>query len=304
MKTVLIAGGTGLIGNHLSHYLVQNGYRVIHLSRKKNEQSVFRVYEWDPLNEKIDMEAIESADVIINLAGAGIADKRWTASRKRLLIESRVKSNLLLKSAIEKASRKPEVFIGLAAIGYYGDTGETLLTEESPSGSSGFMAEICRAWEKAIWEVADAGPRTVCLRTGIVLSTKGGALEKMMLPVKFFIGGYFADGRQWYSWIHLEDLCRLIQFCMESPEIQGVYNAVAPRPERNKDFIKKIAKAMHKPALMVAGPTFAMRLALGEMADTILHSNRVSAEKIQSAGFHFRFDELATAVTDLRRRQL
>lgn len=302
-KTVLIGGGTGLVGNRLSEMLTEKGYDVLHLSRKKDLNKKFPAYQWDLKNGIIDEEAIQKSDIVFNLAGAGIADARWTAKRKKLIIDSRVDSTLLLKNAFAKADKKPEAFISAAAMGYYGDRADEIMTEESTPGKSGFLAESCIAWEAALDEVKNTGWRTARLRIGIVLSTRGGALEKMIIPAKVFIGGYFGDGQQWYSWIHTDDLCRMFIFILEN-KLSGTFNAVSPNPERNKPFTRKIGEAIGKPPIMAPGPAFVMRLAMGEMADTILGSTRVSSKKIEGTGFDFKFPELVGAVKDLASRKI
>lgn len=303
MKTVLIGGGTGLVGARLSLMLEEKGYKVLHLSRRQNLSARFPAYAWDPLKGTIDMEALGKADVIINLAGAGIADARWTEKRKQLIIDSRVKSTRLLKTGIQKCGARPEAFISAAAVGFYGDRGEEILTEASAPGN-GFLSESCVEWEKAIAEPVVEQLRTVWLRIGIVLSAKGGALEKILIPVRFGIGGYFGDGRQWYSWIHLDDLCRMFIYALENKELEGVFNAVAPAPVRNKDLVIATGTALGKSLLMIPGPEFAMRLAMGEMADTIFSSTRVSADKIRQTGFSFNFPELLPAISDLVKRKI
>jgi len=303
-KTILIGGGTGLVGIRLSEMLSQKGYNVLHLSRKKNLNKKFPAYQWDLKNGTIDDEVIQKADVVINLAGAGIADARWTKNRKKLIIDSRVDSTLLLKNTFEKAGKKLEAFISAAAIGYYGDRGEEMLTEDSEPGSEGFLAESCIAWEKALDEVKNTGWRTARIRIGIVLSTKGGALEKIILPVKFRIGGYFGDGQQWYSWIHIDDLCRMFIHILENENLSGTFNGTSPNPERNKPFTQNIGVAIGKPPIMAPGPEFVMRIALGEMADTIFSSTLVSSEKIEKTGFEFKFPELIGSVQDLVKRKL
>ncbi len=303
-KTVLIGGGTGLVGSRLSELLEAKNYEVLHLSRKAKPDARFPAYAWDLKNKTIDEEAIQKADYIINLAGAGIVDKRWTASRKKVIIDSRVDGTLLLKNAFQKAGKTPKAFVSASAIGYYGNTGEDLVTEETPPADNRFLSQSCVAWEKAIDEVKATGWRTARLRISIVLSTKGGALEKIMLPLKANIGGYFADGQQWYSWIHIDDICNLFIHAVENEDVSGTFNAAAPYPERNKPFTQKVASAMNKTAILAPAPAFAMRLAMGEMADTILNSNRISSEKVQATGFEFQFPKLEGAVRDLIARKI
>ncbi len=296
---VLIGGGTGLVGSRLSELFAERQYEVIHISRKAKPDAKFKTYQWDLKNRTIDPEAIEKADYVINLAGAGIADARWTDKRKKLIINSRVDSTLTLKTAFEKAGKAPKAFVSAAAMGYYGDSGETLVTEDSPPGNDGFLSASCVAWEEALDKVKATGWRTARIRIGIVLSTQGGALEKMLIPAKMKIGGYFGDGQQWYSWIHIEDLCRLFIFLTENEQLNGTFNGVSPNPERNKPFTRKIGEAIGRPPIMAPGPEFVMRIAMGEMADTIFSSTKVSAEKTLGTGFEFKFPELIGAVKDV-----
>ena len=227
-KTVLIGGGTGLVGSRLSELLEAKNYQVLHLSRKAKPDARFPAYAWDLKNKTIDETAIQKADYVINLAGAGIVDKRWTASRKKVIIDSRVDSTLMLKNAFQKAGKTPAAFISASAIGYYGNTGEDLVTEETEPADNRFLSQSCVAWEKALDEVKATGWRTTRLRISIVLSTKGGALEKIMLPLKANVGGYFANGQQWYSWIHIEDMCNLFIHALENEDFSGTFNAAAP----------------------------------------------------------------------------
>jgi len=298
MQHVLIAGGTGLIGTRLSEMLVAAGYRVSHLSRRAQPNGTYPTYQWDVERGTIDEAALEEADVVINLAGAGIADKPWTPARKQLIIDSRVKSSSLLKAAMQKSGNPPKLFILGAAVGYYGDRGNELLQEESPAGA-GFMPQSCIAWEKPAEEIAASGIRTVILRMGIVLSTRGGALEKILQPLRFFLGVYFGNGRQWYSWIHIDDLCRMYIHAIENVHLQGVYNAVGPHPAGNKSLVQALAAAYGRPALILQAPAFVMRLALGEMAAAILDSTKVSSQKITATGFRCEYPTLLHAVKDL-----
>lgn len=303
MPTVLIAGGTGLIGMRLSELLQARGYEVYHLSRTRDLNATFPAYQWDLNKGTIDAEAIRTADYVINLAGAGIADKRWTPARKKLIIDSRVQSAALLLRAFEEQNHRPKAYLSSAAIGYYGDRGSEWLDEEAAPGE-GFLAESCIAWEKAIREVAESGLRTVAFRIGLVLSTRGGAMEKMMLPINFAAATYFGDGSQYYSWIHIEDLCRMFIWALENEKAAGFYNGVAPAPVTNKEFTKTLGEAMDKPSVLVPAPAFALRLAMGEMADAVLSGARVSAQKIVEAGFEFRFTDLLEAMRDLIKRKV
>ncbi len=302
-KTVLIAGGTGLIGSRLSRVLIEKGYNVLHLSRKKNLQAEFPAYAWDLDQMAIDDEAVTRSEIVINLAGAGIADKPWTAERKQAIIDSRVKSNRLLLDAFKRLGHQPEAYIPASAIGYYGDSGEAWVNEQSEAGE-GFLSESVQTWEQPIQEAIDSELRTVALRIGLVLSTQGGALPKILFPFRFFLGTYFGNGQQWYSWIHIDDLCRMFIWAIEDKEMQGIFNAVGPAPERNKSFTQIIGKARKKPFLLLPAPVFALRLILGEMAQTVLSSTKVSSEKIEKRGYTCQFEDLGEAINDLLQKRV
>ena len=298
METILIAGGTGLIGKRLSTFLKEEGYSIRHLSRYENLQARFPAYRWDLETGIIDPKALEGVSYVINLAGAGIADKPWTEGRKRMIISSRVRSTLLLRDALLKTTQRPKAFLLGAAIGYYGNRGEEWMTEESGPGQ-GFMSESCLEWEKPIREVEALGIRTVVFRTGIVLSTRGGALPKLTLPLRFRMGPYFGNGSQWYSWIHIDDLCRMFSFALKKESCHGVFNAVGPEPVRNKGLMEKLAAVSGKKAWMFPVPGILLRIGMGEMADTVLHSVRVRAGKIMLQGFEFQHPDLGEALKNL-----
>lgn len=303
MASVLIAGGSGLIGRRMSVLLSEKGHSVSLLGRKADASGKWRKYAWNPSRGEIDLEAVKQADVVINLAGAGIADARWTASRKREIIDSRVQSTQLLLDGFKRAGHTPQCYLSGAAIGYYGHRGNELLTENALPGT-GFLAESCVAWEKAIHEVADSGLRTVAFRIGIVLSTRGGALEKMMLPAKMGVGTYFGAGNQWYSWIHIDDVCQMFIHAIDNQGMEGVYNAVSPAPATNKELAAALMRAMNRPQILLSAPAFALELAMGEMASVVLNSTRVDASKISAAGFSFQYPELEAALLDLLTRKI
>ncbi len=304
MATVLIGGGSGLIGSRLSELLINKGYTVLHLSRTKDLDAPIPKYRWDLKTGEIDMEALERADYILNFAGAGIADQRWSEKRKALIINSRVDSTLLLKKAIEQLKQAPKAIVCASAIGFYGDRGSELLTEESAPGRDGFLSESVQIWEDASHQLKDLGSRLAIIRIGVVLSTKGGALQPFILQNKFRLGTYFGDGQQWYSWIHIDDLCRIFIKAIENDSIKGTYNAVSPNPEKLYDFVEEIADARDTKAIMIPAPKFAMRIAMGEMADVVLSSAKVSSEKISATGFKFEHPELESAVRNLIKEQI
>jgi uncharacterized protein (TIGR01777 family) len=290
---ILIAGGTGLIGSRLTELLRAHGHTVRILSRSPEGEGAF---VWDPAKGTYDAAAFEGVQYLINLAGAGIADKRWTTERKKLIRDSRVDAaNTLLKALTETGAR-PYAYIGASAIGFYGDTGDQWNHENDEAGTTGFMPPVCVDWEKSHQPISSLGIRTVTLRIGVVLAKEGGALAEIAKPVRFGVGAYFADGQAWYSWIHRDDLCNLILFALDNTNMRGVYNAVSPHPARNIDLVKATAAAMGKSTLPVPAPAFALRLLLGEMADVVLNSNRVAAEKILSAGFPFEFPDVDAAL--------
>ncbi|WP_234736089.1 TIGR01777 family oxidoreductase [Tellurirhabdus bombi] len=299
-QTVLITGGTGTVGRPLTRLLQAKGYQVSYLSRSGKPIQHIKVYQWDPSNGRIDAEAVAAADYIIHLAGAGIADSRWTDSRKREILQSRTQSTDLLVRTLAQTSHKVKAFISSSAIGYYGgDTGNQPLTENSAPGKD-FMAEVTVAWEQAAEAIAHLGIRTVKLRIGVVLSVEGGALSKLIMPVKWGVGSPLGSGQQHISWIHIDDLCRLFLEAMESPDWQGVYNAVAPAPVTNETLTRHIAEALKKPLWLPNIPAALLRLILGEMAVVILGSSNVQNKRIkESTDFNYLFKDSHMAICNL-----
>jgi uncharacterized protein len=293
MKRILITGGSGLVGQQITRLLERKGYEVAWLSRSAQGRKTF---QWNVDKGQIDPEAMEWADAVIHLAGAGVAEKRWTNERKKLILESRTASTQLLFSAIESAKEKPNVFISASAVGYYGfDTGTALLDENSAAGTD-FLAQVVIAWENEVRKMESLQVRTVMLRIGIVLDAKGGALGEMLRPP---VAAPLGSGDQWMSWIHVEDLARMFVFALEKTTLQGVFNAVGPNPATNQQLTKEAAMAKRKPYLGIGVPGFALKLVLGEMSAMVLGGNRVSSQKIQKAGFEFEFPELKGALRDI-----
>lgn len=295
MSKVLITGGSGLVGNRLTERLQQQGYDVVHVGRTAGSEPV-PTYAWDIAESKLDPAVFEGVDHVVHLAGAGVADKPWSVSRKQEIVNSRVKGTELLLDAMDWHAKKPKTFISASAIGYYGDAGMELCTEESRPGN-GFLADVCKQWEAAA-APADAFTRRCTVRIGIVLSEKGGALPKMMLPFKLFSGSVLGSGKQMMSWIHLDDLCDMIIFLIENENCEGAYNAVAPLPVAHYSFMKALGHTMKRPLWMWV-PGFALKLVLGEMAATVLASQFVSNEKIQHAGFRFEYENVYKALKQL-----
>lgn len=300
MRSVLIAGGTGLIGTQLSKLLSEQGFEVRHLSRDPRPDALYPSYAWDVDKGTIDAKALENIDYIINLAGAGVADKPWTQVRKRLIIDSRVKSNQLLKRQIQAMPEKPKAFISSAAVGYYGDNPSEQWVNEDAAPGKGFLPESCIAWEASIRSLSEMGLRIIGLRVGIVLSTNGGALPKLLEPMKFGAAPYFGTGQTWYPWIHIDDLCRMFLFALQDEDMQGFFNAVAPNPVRNRELIKTASKIFARRAINIPAPAFALRVVLGELADAILTGVRASSAKIQKEGFDFEYPQLEGALQNLK----
>ena len=279
--TISISGASGFIGRHLMKSLAQAGHSLRALSRHAPPA-----------------ESLREADAIIHLAGEPVA-QRWTAAARQRIRESRVAGTRNLVDALGRLPRRPEALICASAIGYYGSRGDEVLTESSAPGS-GFLPEVCVAWEREALAAEAFGIRVVRVRTGVVLDANGGALVRMLPPFRMGLGGRLGSGRQWMSWIHLEDLAALFQFAVES-QVRGPLNAVAPNPVTNSDFTRELAHALRRPAVFPV-PEFALKMLFGEMADVLLASQRVAPAAAEAAGFRFRFPQLAPALESLLRR--
>ncbi|CAN5888903.1 TIGR01777 family oxidoreductase [soil metagenome] len=294
-KKILITGGTGLIGTRLSEILIDLGYDVAHLSRKPAKGSHYKAFRWDVEQGTIDENAILYADYILHLAGANLGREKWTEERKKVILNSRVESSLLLYEKLKKLPHHVKGFISASAIGIYGDSGDRLVTEESIYGDD-FLADVTKRWESAAYKVHSLGIRTVLFRNGLVLSDQGGALPQMAKPVKMMAGAPLGSGKQYMSWIHIDDLCRLYVEAIENTSFQGVYNAVAPNPVTNEEFTKALAKAMGKPLVLPKVPAFGLKLMLGELSEILLTGQRVSANKVLHTGFTFEYVTLDKAL--------
>lgn len=294
MQNILITGGSGLVGQQITALLEKKGYQVAWLSR--SAQSDRKSFIWNIERQEIDPKALEWADAIIHLAGAGVAEKRWTPERKKLILQSRTQSTQLLHQVLEKAEKRPNTLISASAVGYYGfNTGTTLVDETSAAGTD-FLADVVKAWENEAKKMESLDIRTVLLRIGIVLDAEGGALGEMLKPP---VAAPLGSGDQWMSWIHIEDLARMFVFALEKTTLQGVYNAVGPNPATNQQLTQEAASAKGKPYIGIGVPGFALKLVLGEMAAMVLGGNRVSCQKIQKAGFQFEFYELSAALKNI-----
>src|SRR5438132_2466544 len=288
---ILVAGASGLVGSVLIPSLTADGHEatcLVRSSPKANE------IEWHPNRDQIDATRLNGFDAIINLAGEGIAEGRWTDEKKRKIRDSRVNGTHLLSEAMAKLARKPRAFLCASATGFYGDRGDELLDEESESGG-GFLAGVCREWEKATEPATKAGVRVVNLRFGPILSDKGGMLAKMLTPVKLGLAGKIGSGKQFISWIAIDDVVGAIKLALKNDSLHGPVNVVAPNPVTNEAFTKMLGHVLSRPTVM-AMPAFAARLAFGEMADEmLLVSQQVVPKKLEAAGYEFQYPNLEAA---------
>lgn len=298
MKKVLITGGTGLIGKRLSSLLDSKGYEVRILSRNTNSVSPYKIFIWDIEKKYIDEKAFEGLDYIIHLAGAGIADKKWSDKRKKVILDSRVDSTNLLFSTSKRLKTPLKAFISASAVGFYGSITSDTIFKETDTPANDFLGKVCRLWEEAIFAFQEENIRTVALRTGIVLSNEGGALKKMKTPIVTPLG----NGKQYMPWIHIDDMCQLYIDAIENDNYKGIFNAVAPEHQTNTSFSKAVAKHFKRPFIPIGAPVFVLKTVFGEMATVILNGSRVATDKIEQIGFHFSFPTLAEALNNLSKK--
>jgi uncharacterized protein (TIGR01777 family) len=296
---VLVSGSTGLIGGALVKVLEREKHEVVRLSRT-DAVSAPRIL-WDPRSGRVEARLLEGFDAVVHLGGESIAAGRWTPALKEKIRESRVTGTTFLAQTLAGLSRPPKVFVCASAIGFYGDRGEERLTETSPAGE-GFLPEVCRAWEASCAPAAEKGIRVANLRFGVVLSSRGGALKKMILPFRWGLGGIMGTGRQWWSWVGLGDVVGSIRHVFATESLFGPVNVTAPSPATNADFTRALGRALRRPTLFPM-PAFAARWVLGEMAEALLlASARVEPEKLLSSGYTFLQPDLAAALPSLLRR--
>ncbi|SEA87779.1 TIGR01777 family oxidoreductase [Pedobacter hartonius] len=295
---ILLTGATGMLGKYLIQSLLNAGHRVSILSRKPQTISQVTVFLWDVEKGQIDPGCMEGVDTIIHLAGENIAGEKWTEKRKKEIIDSRVISAELLFKTLSAYKNQVRVFMSAAAVGYYGNRGDEILTENSPAGND-FMSECCVAWEHAADEGKKLGLSVVKIRTGVVLSKDGGALPQMAKPIQLFVGAPLGTGNQWVPWIHYEDMNEIYMHFVKNQPAEGVYNACAPFPVTNKTLTKAVAGALHRPVWPFSVPEAVMKLILGEMSAVVLNSTNTSAQKILDAGFIFKYTHLDDALTDI-----
>ncbi len=297
MQKILISGGSGLIGRQLTEFLLAKGYQINWLSRNKKNLPGVSVFLWDIDKGFIDDDAFVGVDVIIHLAGEGIADKRWTPSRKKIIIESRTKSTELLLKKLNEIPHKIKTVICASAIGFYEANTNTIISEENKTGI-GFLSESVSIWENATKKFAELPLKLITIRIGIVLAKKGGAYKEMMLTKPFGILPLMGSGNQIYSWVHIEDVCGIILFLFQNNQ-NGIFNAVAPNPVSQKQLMHTVKKYSKGFQIIIPVPAFGLKLALGEMSSAVLNSQLISGKKISDAGYVFKFPDIETAIQNL-----
>jgi uncharacterized protein (TIGR01777 family) len=302
MAVICITGGNGLIGQHMTEFLIKAGHSIIILTRNPRQDSRAGVIQkkWDIVSGYIDPEALVRTEVIIHLAGANVAEKRWTRKRKDEIVSSRTESARLLVKALESNPNRVKTIISASAIGWYGPDRGHVFTEEMPNHPD-FLGDTCKKWEESLHPIKEMGIRLVTVRIGIVLSNNGGALAEFKKPIRFGIAPILGSGKQIISWIHIDDLCRIVERSIGDISMQGVYNATAPQPISNKDFMLTLAKKMRRFFIPVYVPAFALKIGLGEMSIEVLKSCTVTSAKLQQTGFQFIYPSLESALNQLNR---
>lgn len=297
-KSILITGATGLIGEHLVEAFLKRGDNLIALSTnvESARQKLNNKVKIVSLNDYLSLKN-EKIDIIINLAGASVGGKRWDEKYKQLIFSSRIDTARKMTELISVMSIKPEVFISISGIDYYGDSGDVIVDESSPNGNT-FLAGVCRDWESSALAAVVSGTRVVILRTGFVIAKGSDAVKKLLTPFRFYVGGTIGSGRQYMSWVHIEDVVGIFLFAADNTALNGVVNLCSPNPETMKDFCKNIGKAMKRPAIFPA-PSFAVKLIAGEMSEVILTGRRAIPKKIRDAGYRFKFDSALKAWKDV-----
>ncbi|KAF3362943.1 hypothetical protein PHSC3_000477 [Chlamydiales bacterium STE3] len=291
---ILIAGAHGLVGSALVPFLKAQGHQVISLTRKKNEGGIF----WDPDEGVLSKDALENFDVVINLAGENISSGRWTEAKKKKILESRIKSTHLLVQTLKGLKNPPQKLLNASAVGYYGIESYGAVSENAPNGS-GFLAKVCQEWEHAALPAQQAGIKTVFMRFGIVLSARGGALAKMLTPFKLGLGGTLGSGKQWMSWIAIDDLVEAIFFVLNHPELEGAINFVSPEPVTNKEFTKALGATLNRPTFFPL-PAWVAKLVWGEMAEELLLSGvKASPHQLEKSHYSFLYPNLSEALKHL-----
>jgi uncharacterized protein len=297
---ILMTGATGLIGKALAGALSSEGHEIVALTRRPETASglsASRVVEWDPLTGPIDPEVLEALDAVVNLAGEPIADRRWTAEQKHRIIDSRLITTRNLVESLRTVRPRPAVLVSGSAVGYYGSRGDEELDESSPP-AGGFMGDLCLQWEKEADRAADLAMRVIRVRTGVVLTPEGGALKKMLPAFRLGVAGRLGSGRQWFPWVHIDDIVGIFRHSILTSTIEGPINGSAPGIVTNAEFTRELGRVLNRPTLFPV-PEFALRLLMGEMADVLLGSQRVLPKAALASGYAFRYPELGPALENL-----
>ena len=297
-KRVLITGGSGSVGTRLSQLLLDNGYEVAHLSRSETNLPNIQTYLWNVEQNQIDGKCIDGVDIIVHLAGAGIADSRWTDERKKTIIDSRTKSIQLVYQLLKSNPHQVKTVVSASASGYYSDRGEAEM-KETDSPNTDFLGECSVLWENAVDGAKDLGIRVVKFRTGVILEKNAGALPKIAAPIKFGFGSPLGDGKQWTSWIYIEDVANMYLKGIEDEALQGAYNMSTPNPITNKELTVAIAQKFNKPLWLPNVPAFLLKLIFGEMSAVVLGSTKMNVEKIEQTGFKFKFPTIKSALDQI-----
>ena len=294
---IILSGGSGLVGSALTDAFRAEGHSVWRLVRLARPRAAHEIF-WDPQSAEVDVSALEGADVVVNLNGANLSEGRWTPARKQALRGSRVGSTRVLVDSLGRLRQAPQVFISASAVGYYGNRGDEVLTESSKGGED-FLSVLARDWEAEANRAQQTGIRAAILRFGVILSNKGGALPQIIRPFQFGAGGRLGSGMQWLSWVALEDVIGIVRLVVGNSLLSGAINAVTPCPVRNADFARIVGRVLHRPAIFPA-PAFALRFALGEVADALLlSSQRVIPEKLERMNYRFKFQDLEAALRSI-----
>jgi uncharacterized protein len=298
-QSVLITGGSGLIGSNLTSRLLNDGFNIVHLSRRSQNIRGVKTIVWDPEKGKIYGALPEKIDAVIHLAGASIGEKRWTESRKKEIISSRVDTARLLFRILQEQNNLPLAFITASAIGYYGSLTSDRIFSEDDEPADDFLGNTCRLWEEAADQFMANGVRTVKIRTAVVLEKNDSALSKILKPAKYGLMVRAGSGKQYFPWIHISDLCNIYIKALNDNRMNGVFNAVAPEHVSHDEFIGTLARVMHKPLFLPHVPAKALEFFMGEMSDIILKGSRISSGRITAAGYNFRFPDLEGALREI-----
>ena len=297
---ILVIGATGLIGRSLCRFLTADGHTVAASSRtiiKPKDLAISEIHQWDPQSGPLPRGALTEVDAVVNVAGEPVDSRRWSYQQKRRIRDSRVITSQNIVEGLRSVDRKPAVFVSGSAVGFYGDRGDEQLIESSSPGR-GFMSEVCEEWEHEAGRANDLGIRVVQIRTGVVLSRHGGALKKMLAPFKLGLGGPLGDGKQWFPWIHIDDIAGIFRHAMITASLAGPVNGAAPNPVTNAEFTRELGRALHRPAFLPV-PEIALKVLIGEMAEVLFGSQRVLPKAALASGYEFHHPLLDEALEDL-----